>query len=262
MRTYRNALFVPHGSPMFALEPGAAGAAISEAAARLGTPRAIIVVSPHWETAVPTIGTASRLATIHDFGGFDPRLYQMQYRASGCAEGAVRVAEMLRANGLEVATDEQRGLDHGAWIPLRHMFPDANVPIIPLSLQHQGGPRHAYRVGQALAVLAQEGFLIVGSGNVTHNLRDWQVVAASSASTPGYVYGFSDWLADRLAARDIEALLDYRHRRADGVRAHPRDEHLLPLYTALGAAGPDAQPEAFHRGVTDGVIAMDGYAFH
>lgn len=262
MHTYRNALFVPHGSPMFALEPGAAGAAMSAAAARLGAPRAIIVVSPHWETAIPTVGTASRLATIHDFGGFDPRLYQMQYPASGCAEGAAQVAKLLRADGLDVTLDEQRGLDHGAWIPLRQMFPDANVPVIPLSLQHHGGPQHAYRIGQALAPLTQEGFLVIGSGNVTHNLRDWQVVASSGARTPGYVHGFSDWLAERLAARDIEALLDYRRCHPDGVRAHPRDEHLLPLFTALGAAGPDAQPEAFHRGVTDGVIAMDGYAFH
>ena len=122
--------------------------------------------------------------------------------------------------------------------------------------------RLAWRVGQALAPLAQQGFLIVASGNVTHNLRDWQLISMTGQPTPGYVQQFADWVHTQMSARNTEALLNYRHTQAAGAQAHPRDEHLLPLFTALGAAGADAQPEAFYRGIYDHVIAMDGYAFH
>jgi 4,5-DOPA dioxygenase extradiol len=262
MNTTRPVLFVPHGSPMFALHPGAAGAALSQVASRMGTPRAIVVISPHWETALPTVGNASQMATLHDFGGFDPRLYDIQYPATGCPEAAQQVVNALRAAGLPTATDASRGLDHGAWVPLRQMFPDADVPVVPLSIQHHGGPAHAYRVGQALAPLTQEGFLVVGSGNVTHNLRDWQLSRMTGQPTPDYVHNFADWVHSQMRAHQVDALLNYRQTQASGVRAHPRDEHLLPLFTALGAAGTDAQPEAFYRGIDDHVIAMDGYAFH
>ena len=262
MNKHRSVLFVPHGSPMFALQPGAAGAAMSDVVGQLPTPRAIVVVSPHWETRVPTVGTATQLETIHDFGGFDPRLFEIQYPATGCPEAAQQVVAALQAAGLPVATDANRGLDHGAWVPLRQMFPDAEVPVVPLSVQHHGGPQHAWRVGQALAPLAQQGFLIVASGNVTHNLRDWQLISMTGQPTPGYVQQFADWVHTQMSVRNTEALLNYRHTQAAGAQAHPRDEHLLPLFTALGAAGADAQPEAFYRGIYDHVIAMDGYAFH
>lgn len=261
MNPLRSVLFVPHGSPMFALQPGAAGVAMRDVVAQLGTPRAIVVVSPHWETEVPTVGTATQLKTIHDFGGFDPRLFEIQYPATGCPEAAEQVVAALQAAGLPVARDAQRGLDHGAWVPLRHMFLDADVPIVPLSVQHHGGPQHAYRVGQALAPLAQQGFLIVASGNVTHNLRDWQRSLLGQPA-PDYLSVFADWIHAQMVGHQTEALLNYRQTQPAGVRAHPRDEHLLPLFTALGAAGEDAQPEAFYRGISDHVIAMDGYAFH
>ncbi len=262
MNSLRNVLFVPHGSPMFALQPGAAGSAMNDVAARLTAPRAIVVVSPHWETAAPTVGTATRLETIHDFGGFDPRLFQIQYPATGCPEAAQQVVQALQAAGLPVQTDASRGLDHGAWVPLRQMFPDADVPVVPLSVQHHGGPQHAYRVGQALAPLAEQGFLIVASGNVTHNLRDWQIISMTGQPTPDYVQQFADWIHAQMIGGQADALLNYRQTQTAGSRAHPRDEHLLPLFTALGAAGPGAQPQAFYRGIYDHVIAMDGYTFH
>jgi len=261
MTARRSVLFVPHGSPMFALHPGAAGAAMSQIAAALDTPRAIVVVSPHWETALPTVGTSTQLATIHDFGGFDPRLYEMQYPATGCPEVAAQVMAALQAAGLPVAQDAQRGLDHGAWVPLRQMFPDADIPVVPLSVQSHQGPEHAYRVGQALAALAEQNILIMGSGNITHNLRDFMMVSMQGGSTPTYVQAFADWIHTHMVQRDVPGLLAYR-QQATGQRAHPTDEHLLPLFTALGAAGEGAQPEAFFRGISDHVIAMDGYTFH
>ena len=256
-----SALFVPHGAPTFALNPGAAGAALSTLAATLPLPRAIVIVSAHWDTAVPTVGFAERPETIHDFWGFPEELYGLRYPATGCREASEEVVAALKSAGLTVATDTQRGLDHGAWVPLRLMFPDAEVPVIPVSIQSRGGPEAAYQLGQALAPLAAKGFLIIASGNVTHNLRDYQMAARSGGQTPVYVRQFTDWLADRLAAKDIDALLDYRRQAPGGMQAHPSDEHLLPLYVALGAGGENARAERFHAGIDDYVIAMDAYAF-
>jgi 4,5-DOPA dioxygenase extradiol len=144
-----------------------------------------------------------------------------------------------------VATDPRRGLDHGAWVPLRYLFPAADVPEVPLSIQHDGGPVHAYRVGQALAPLTEQGWLIVASGNITHNLRDWQRASAGIGIDTSHARRFSDWVA----------------QHPDAVQAQPRDEHLLPLFTALGAAGLHANARAMHRGIREHVIAMDSYVF-
>ena len=254
-------LFVPHGAPTFALRPGAAGAAIAAAAKNLPLPRAIIIVSPHWDTAVPTVGCAERLETIHDFGGFPAELYTLQYPATGCPEAAQEVAAAIAAAGLPVELEPARGLDHGAWVPLRMMFPDADVPVIPLSLQSRGGPQQAYRLGQALAPLAAQGFLIIASGNITHNLQDYFVASRNGGQTPDYVREFSDWMADHLASSDIAEMLNYRQQAPNASRAHPTDEHLLPLYLALGAAGSDAKSQRIHAGIDDYVIAMDAYKF-
>ncbi|WP_374277919.1 class III extradiol ring-cleavage dioxygenase [Azonexus sp.] len=254
-------LFVPHGAPTFALRPGAAGAALSALAGRLPRPRAIVVVSAHWDSEAPTVGFAERPETIHDFWGFPEELYAIRYPATGCREAADEVAAAIAAAGLPVERDAGRGLDHGAWVPLRLMFPEAEVPVIPLSIQSTGGPRQAWTLGRALAPLAAHGFLVVASGNVTHNLRDYQLAWRDNGRTPDYVREFSDWVADRLATGDVESLLDYRRLARDGARAHPSDEHLLPLFVALGAGGEAAVAERFHAGIDDYVIAMDAYAF-
>lgn len=255
------ALFVPHGAPTFALRPGAAGAAISAKARTLSLPRAIIMISAHWDTAVPTVGFADRLETIHDFSGFPDELYALRYPATGCREAAEVVVAAIRAAGLPVATDTQRGLDHGAWVPLRLMFPEADVPVIPLSIQSHAGPEQAYLLGRALAPLLAKGFLVIASGNVTHNLRDYQLASRNGGQTPAYVRQFTDWLANRLQAHDISAVLDYRAQAPGAVQAHPSDEHLLPLFVALGAGGEQAEVQRFHAGIDDYVIAMDAYAF-
>ncbi|MCB4358247.1 DODA-type extradiol aromatic ring-opening family dioxygenase [Quatrionicoccus australiensis] len=255
------ALFVPHGAPTFALRPGAAGAAIAAAARQLPLPRAIVIVSAHWDTAEPTVGYAVRPETIHDFWGFPEELYALNYPATGCREAADEVVAAIRSAGLPVASDAGRGLDHGAWVPLRLMFPEADVPVIPLSIQSHGGPQQAYALGRALAPLAAKGFLVIASGNVTHNLRDYQMAWRNGGQTPAYVREFTDWLSERLQAGDIDALLDYRRQSPGGVQAHPSDEHLLPLYVALGAAGENASTERFHAGIDDYVIAMDAYSF-
>lgn len=254
-------LFVPHGAPTFALRPGAAGAALVRTANALPRPRAIIVVSPHWETGMAVVGLAERPETIHDFGGFPTELYAIRYPATGCPEAAQEVVDAIAAAGLPVATDAARGLDHGAWVPLRMMFPDADVPVVPLSVQHHAGPAHHYRLGQALAALAGKGYLVIGSGNITHNLRDYQL-AMRGGGAADYVQAFPEWIAARLAAHDVAALLDYRRQAPGAVQAHPSEEHLMPLFVALGAGGgQQATAKRLHAGIDDYVLAMDAYAF-
>ncbi len=254
-------LFVPHGAPTFALQPGPAGAALALLAAKLPRPRAVVMVSPHWDMPIPTVGTASRPETVHDFYGFPPALYDIRYPATGCPEGAREVAQALGDAGLPAGEAPDRGLDHGAWIPLRLMYPDADVPVIPLSLQSHEGVRGAYRLGEALAPLRERGFLVVGSGNVTHNLGDYRQARATGGEGLDYVRRFPEWLTGRLQQHDLAALLDYRRLAPDAVRAHPSDEHLQPLYVALGAAGMQVAVEHVHTGISDYVLAMDAYAF-
>jgi 4,5-DOPA dioxygenase extradiol len=259
--TTQPALFVPHGAPTFALRPGAAGAAMAAFAASLATPRAIIVASAHWDTAVPRVGCAGRLQTIHDFHGFPAPLYALDYPATGSPEAAAEVLEALRAAGIRGEADAARGLDHGAWVPLRLMFPEAAVPVIPLSIQGRDGPQGAWRLGRALAPLRARGFLPIGSGNITHNLRDYALAHRDGGRVPAYVRAFADWVTERLAARDIDALLDYRRLAPGAAQAHPSEEHLLPLFVALGAGGETAQATRFHAGIDDYVLAMDAWAF-
>lgn len=253
-------LFVPHGAPTFALNPGAAGAALAQVAAALPRPRAIVMVSPHWETDVPTVGSAPRPETIHDFWGFPAPLYDIQYPAIGAAEVADRVFRRLDAQGLRPRLDPARGLDHGAWIPLRLLFPTADVPVVPLSIQAGLGPEHHFQVGEALADLPGEGILLVASGNITHNLRDFQMALMQGTGTPGYVQPFADWMWEHVAAGDIASLLSYRQLAPAAVRAHPTDDHLLPLFVALGAAGTGYRAERLSSGIDSLVLAMDGYA--
>lgn len=254
-------LFVPHGAPTFALHPGAAGEAIVAAASTLPLPRAIVVSSAHWDTDEPTVGFADRPETIHDFYGFPEALYQLRYPATGCREAAAEVVAAIRDAGLPAHEDLTRGLDHGAWVPLRMMFPEADVPVIPLSIQSHAGTEHAWRLGRSLASLAGRGFLMIGSGNITHNLNDFRQLNRSRLQTPAYVREFADWIAARLRAGDISSLLDYRRQAPQAVQAHPTEEHLIPLFLSLGAAGDAPHAERFHTGIDSHVLAMDAYTF-
>jgi 4,5-DOPA dioxygenase extradiol len=254
-------LFVPHGAPTFALRPGAAGAALARQAAALPRPRAVIVVSAHWETTRPTVGTATRLETLHDFRGFPQALDRIRYPATGCPEAARAVGQAINAAGMDADFDAARGLDHGAWVPLRMLFPEADIPVVPLSLQPASGPAHALRVGRALAPLRREGLLVVASGNLTHNLRDYFDAGPGGDEPPAYVRRFADWMHRQLVAGDTAALLDYRAQAPDARRAHPSEEHLLPLFVALGAAGLPYEALRIHAGIDDAVLAMDAFAF-
>lgn len=253
-------LFVPHGAPTFVLAPGAAGAALAGIAQAMRKPRAIVVVSAHWDTAVPTLGAALKPETIHDYAGFPRELYALRYPAHGACWAAMEARNLLEDAGIEARLDLERGLDHGAWMPLSLMYPDADVPVVPMSIQSARGPEHHFKLGRLLAPLVAQDVLIVASGNVTHNLRHFGQYAQRPQG-PAYVRAFADWVWQRLDAGDTEALLTYRDSAAGAHEAHPTDEHFLPLYVALGAAGMAMRAERFFSGIYDNVLAMDAYAF-
>lgn len=254
-------LFVPHGAPTFALRPGAAGAALVALAQQLKRPKAIIVVSPHWETREPTVGSATDLETIYDFSGFPDELYTLKYPAHGDSQLAQRIAQRLQDAGYAARIDTHRGLDHGAWVPLRMMYPAADIPVIPLSIKPYAGAAYHYALGQALVPLADEGFLIIGTGSITHNLRDYMICVHNNLPTPDYVPRFANWIDEQLKSENINGLIDYRNTAADAAQAHPTEDHFMPFFVALGASGPQAKAKRFFAGVDDLVIAMDGYRF-
>ena len=253
-------LYVSHGSPMTALQPGATGARLAELAQALPRPKAIVVASAHWLARTPQVGAAARPDTIHDFHGFPPELYRLRYPAPGAPALAARVAELLDRAGLAPRLDPQRGLDHGAWVPLRLLHPAADIPVVPVSIQPELGPAHQYALGRALAPLREEGVLLLGSGSITHNLHDFRAGYGSGREAP-YVRPFIGWIERKLAAGDVDALLDYRRQAPFAQRAHPTDEHLLPLFFALGAAGDGARAQRIDAGIDLGFLAMDIYRF-
>jgi len=254
-------LFLSHGSPMHAVEPGAAGKSWAALGKSLPRPRALLVASAHWETSVPMLTGNPKPQTIHDFGGFPAALYALRYPAPGAPGIAAEAVALLKAAGITAGVDGCRGLDHGAWMPLLHMYPDHDVPVVQISLQPELGTARHVELGRALGPLAGDGVLIVGSGHTTHNLRDW--IGNQRRTEPlRYAQAFTDWLNGRLDAHDTEALIDYRERAPDAVRAHPTEEHFLPLHVAWGAAGDDARVERVVTGFEAGALAMDSWLFH
>src|SRR3954468_8381821 len=247
-------VFISHGSPMHALEGGPAGGAWGAAAKGLGKPKAILIASAHWETNLPMVTGADHPQTIHDFSGFPEPLYRLRYNAPGAPGIAQKAQQLLKAEGLTAAIDGCRGLDHGAWSPLLYMYPEADIPVVQISVQPELGPRHHVALGNSLRDLAKEGVLIIGSGHMTHNLRDW----SRGQGTPApYAREFQAWVFEKLKEKDVESLVEYRSRSPHGVRAHPTDEHFLPLFFALGAASEKAKSQRVYDAIDSGVLAMD-----
>lgn len=250
---------------MHALEAGASatGRAWQALGERLPRPRAILIASAHWETGQPVLTGAARPETIHDFYGFPPPLYEIRYPAPGAPDVARRGQQLLAAAGFEAAVDPHRGLDHGAWTPLLYAYPKAEIPVVQVSVQPTLGTRHHLALGAALAPLAREGVLIIGSGHLTHNLRELRSVRDTGIGrAEPYVAEFQAWVRQRIDAHDYDRLADYRKLSPAGVRAHPSEEHFLPLFVALGAAGDKARAERFVEHVEGGVLAMDAYLLH
>ncbi|MCI0910825.1 MULTISPECIES: class III extradiol ring-cleavage dioxygenase [Pseudomonas] len=250
-------LFISHGSPMLALQPGASGPALAQLANALPRPKAIVVVSAHWESHELLVTANPQPQTWHDFYGFPAALYAVQYPAPGQPQLAANVSARLNAAGLPARLDAQRPFDHGAWVPLSLMYPDASIALIQVSLPSHMGPAQQIKVGRALAGLRSEGVLLVGSGSITHNLGELDWHAGPDVIEP-WALAFRDWVVEKLGEDDQAALLDFKQQAPFASRNHPSDEHFLPLFFALGAGGRFG---IVHQGFTLGALGMDIYRF-
>ena len=253
-------LFISHGAPTFAIDPGIAGRALNALGMALTRPKAVLVVSPHWMTREPRVATSAAPQTVHDFGGFPPALYQLNYPAPGHPAMAARAIKVLRAAGWAADADPQRGLDHGAWVPLMYLLPQADVPVFQVSLPARLDGARAYAFGQALAPLADEGVLIVGSGSLTHNLHEVRF-DATGADAEDYALEFSAWITQAVLSRDHTRLQQTMAVAPHAQRAHPTPEHLWPLMVAAGAAGAAVPATRIEGGITHGVLSMNAYLF-
>ncbi|WP_315811297.1 class III extradiol ring-cleavage dioxygenase [Bradyrhizobium sp. SZCCHNR2028] len=256
-------IFLSHGSPMLPLTDSAARDFLVGLGGSLPRPKAILVISAHWETDIPTVNAVAANETIHDFYGFPRELYQLRYPAPGAPDLAHAVAARLQAAGLPVGIDRARGLDHGAWVPLLLMYPQADIPVLQLSIQTERGPRHHLELGRALAPLREEGVLIIGSGSFTHNLGEFRKRRLDiDDPAPSWVVDFADWVHNAAIEGRVDDLVDYRRLAPHARDNHPTDEHFLPLFAAMGAAGEGGRVERLHNSANYGVLRMDVYAFH
>ena len=262
-------LFVSHGSPMMALEPSPARNFLAGLGESLPRPHAVLVVSAHHDAAQEgghvTITASPSPLTIHDFGGFPPELYAMRYPAPGDPVLARQVAAILHAASIDARLDLARGLDHGAWVPLSLVYPDADVPVIQLAIFSGQSPEWHYALGRAIAELRANGILIVGSGSMTHNLRAlFTSRPVIDSPVPPWVSGFTDWIAERMSSGSIGDILHAVERAPHGRDNHPTMDHILPLFVAMGAGHDAGQPlkcARLHASTTYAVLAMDVYTF-
>lgn len=253
-------LYISHGSPNLAITDTAAHRFLAKLGRGLPRPKAVLIVSAHWATRAPAVATSAQPPMIYDFGGFPRPLYDIVYPAPGAPDVARRARALLTAAGLPVAEDSARGYDHGVWVPLHIMFPEADVPVAQVSMQPTADARHHHGLGRALAPLRDEGVLIIASGSLTHNLRAIERDRIEGAAPP-WVTRFVDWMHEKLEAGDRDAVLDAIDIAPHAEANHPYDDHLLPLFVALGAAGEDEPIRRLHTSYEYGVLAMDTYQF-
>jgi len=266
-------LFLSHGAPTMAIQANDVTRAWTRLANALPRPEAIVMISAHWDTSTPLVSGARQPDTIHDFSGFPGELYEFRYPAKGSPILAQRVQASLANAGLPVEVDAARGLDHGAWVPLKWMYPKADIPVAQLSVQSRLGARHHYALGRALAPMRSGGILVIGSGGIVHNLRelDW----GGKPAVMDWARDFNEWIAQKVEAKALEDLLDYRRLAPQPSRAHPTEEHFDPFFVAMGAGGFPTEmkgdevevaetpgAERIDLGIDMGSLGMDAWLFH
>ncbi len=250
-------IFVSHGAPTLGMERGRTPDFMRAFSQALPRPSAILCVSAHWETPQPMLTGSAAPPTIHDFTGFPQELYAVQYPAPGDPALALRAQTLLNAADLNAAIHPTRGLDHGAWVPLSMAYPQADIPVVQLSLQSQRDPAHHFALGRALRPLRDEGVLILASGSATHNLREFRGQPINAAP-PDYVLAFDAWLTAAILRGDTAELFNYPQHAPHALRNHPTPEHFLPLFVALGAAN-SASGRALHEDFNYGILSMAAY---
>jgi 4,5-DOPA dioxygenase extradiol len=250
--------FISHGAPTFALEPGKLGPQLKALGAQLQGVRAVLVVSPHWQTPGVAVSSTAAPETIYDFGGFPSALYDLQYPAAGAPDVAGQAAKLLAEAGYATKLDARRGLDHGAWVPLYHLLPDAQLPVFQVSMPYDLHAEQAVQLGRTLAPLRAQGVLIVASGSMTHNLGEFR---RGVAAGDHYVQEFSNWVRTAVLANAVQAVIRYRSEAPHAVRAHPTEEHFLPLLVALGAQAEGETARLIDGGIEHGMLSMDSFVW-
>lgn len=261
-------LFISHGAPTFAIEPGVLGPQLQALGRTLSGVTAVLVVSPHWQTRDVKVMTNPQPETVHDFGGFPPALYELRYPVNGQPDAAQEAARLLKAAGYATDVDVRRGLDHGAWVPLFHLLPDAQVPVFQVSMPLSLTTAQAVDMGRALAPLRDQGVVIVGSGSMTHNLYEFR---QAGTRPEAYAQEFAAWVRTAVLADAVQPLIDYRKEAPHAARAHPTEEHFLPLLVAMGAHLGDGVNDAAGNadrlqvldggGIAHGVLSMESYVW-
>lgn len=259
-------LFISHGGPDIVIHDSPARDYLLSLSQRVPRPAAIVIVSAHFETDGVSVVTDPAPGMIYDFGGFAPELYKLVYPAPGDPALAEHVFALLDGAGLRPARAESRGYDHGTWTPLMLAFPEADIPVVQVSVDPSRDAAWHHAIGRALAPLREEGVLLVGSGHITHNLRAlFPVMRGGKPVDPALaeqVDAFTGWFADRLAAGDRDAVLDWKRQAPFPAENHPTDEHLMPIFFAYGAAGDAPRVERAHASKQLGFFAYDSYLFH
>jgi 4,5-DOPA dioxygenase extradiol len=253
-------LFVSHGMPAIVIQPALTREFLKKLGQKFDRPRAIICISAHMEAAWPILTAAAAPETIHDFAG--PKiLFEKHYPAPGQPDLAQEAVSLLSHAGFKAQTHPSRGLDHGAWVPLMLMYPEADIPVIQLSVQTELDPQHHLGLGRALKPFREDGVLILGSGGATHNLPEIHNYAVDSVP-PDYAVAFDNWLEEAITTGREAALLNYEKDGPSASRNHPYPaEHFLPLFVPLGAAGVGAQGRVLHKAFMYGVLSMAAYAW-
>ncbi|MEN6574550.1 DODA-type extradiol aromatic ring-opening family dioxygenase [Methanobacterium aggregans] len=252
-------IFVSHGAPTLPLEDIPARKFLKGLGSHYSNIKAVLCISAHWATSIPTVNAVERPETIHDFYGFPEELYQMEYPAGGDPELAEHLAELIQSEGISCNIDVKRGLDHGAWVPLMLMFPNADIPIIQLSIQNHLNPFRHLELGRAIKDLRNEGVLIVGSGGAVHPLG--YAGFHFGGQTDEWAIDFDDWLTDAVLQGDENLLTNYRNLAPYPERAHPYPDHYMPLLVAFGAAGKGAKGKVIHHSWYAGDLGMAAYSF-
>jgi 4,5-DOPA dioxygenase extradiol len=254
------ALYISHGSPRLIIEPSAARDFLAGLARTLPKPRAIVIATAHFGTSRPAVVGDAKPGMIYDFGGM-PELRKLVYPAPGDPQVAIKVAGLWEAAGFAPAVVTGYGYDHGTWVPLMLMYPDADIPVVQIAVQPEFDPAHHVALGKALASMRDEDFLVIGSGSMTHNLHEFYASELEpDAPALPWVAAFADWVHDRIEAGATDDLVNYRAMAPHARDNHPTDEHLMPLFIALGAAAGE-RGRRIHSSARSGVISMDTYAF-
>ncbi|NGN99831.1 dioxygenase [Grimontia sp. S25] len=254
-------LFLSHGGPTLAVDNSDASRFMKSLGGTLNKPKAIVIFSGHLDSDDDVVITSGASpSVIYDFYGFPKPLYELTYPAPGAPDLAYKIADMVSASGYSAVLDEDLGWDHGVWIPLRLIYPDADIPVVQVSISSKQGAKMNYELGKMLAPLRKENVLLIGSGAITHNLRE----IFSRQKTPNgsaMAEAFTDWIAHKLENKDHEAVVNYLTDAPNARFNHPTDDHFLPLVAALGASGEDDAVRIHQSWQDDKLLAMDAYRF-